>query len=99
MSSIDEYIDWSKLWFSEELKSTEDVEEEYQETWAQFLNDEEVSLDASECSYDKNTQLLIFVFSETGGQNESDTVGWSRDYHVAFHEYDLCFHSVEYQQG
>ncbi len=50
----------------------------------------------SECQVNGNH--LMFFFGEQGGQNESDTQGWSRDYTFTIDK-DFFIINVEYSQG
>ena len=99
MSIFNKYINWQKMWNEEHLLKTEYIKEEYHEVWDQFVKDNNVELIDSECSYDQHSHSLIFFFSETGGRNESDNVGWSRDYYLSFDVNDFDLNGIEYQQG
>jgi hypothetical protein len=80
MESINEYINWGMIWSEKvELKcQLEYLQPLHLDNAKAFLNDKKVELDSSECEIQDDE--LLFQFSETGGQNESDTQGWFRCY-------------------
>lgn len=91
--NINKYIKWDEIW-TEEVDVQNAIgylnyedENEYKiiKILEDFLKDKDVELNFDECyfEYDSdedNDGRLFFFFSETGGQNESDTQGWSREY-------------------
>ncbi len=81
MNSIAKDIDWAAIWHDEvKIKSQIEVSDESDiEVLKNFVNDDKVELDFSECEF-QGGDYLLFQFSETGGQNESDTQGWYRLY-------------------
>lgn len=98
--NIDKYIDWESIW-NDNIILTDILEycenENYKKIIEQFLDDTEVDLLLSECEL-LNDNKLFFSFGESGGQNESDTQGWSRNYDFIFDkDFDLI--SVDYEQG
>ena len=103
--NIDKYINWGDIWENEVcLKTAIDVFEdgevynEIVETIKQFQKDENVIILNDECSYDSDNGQLVFFFGETGGQNESDNQGWSREYIFIVDE-DFMVIDTEYRQG
>ena len=97
----DKYIKWEEIW-DEEIGAPEVEEDsEYFEMLEQFNNElkdnDGLELMISECSQLENGNLLFF-FGESGGANESDTQGWSRDFTLEFED-DYTFVSIEYSQG
>lgn len=62
----------------------------------QFKEDKDVELMYQECTI--NEDKLIFFFGETGGQNESDNQGWSRDYTFIV-DANFLIIDAEYSQG
>jgi hypothetical protein len=102
---LDKYINWGDIWENEVcLKTAIDVLEdgedynEIVETIKQFQKDENVIILNDECSYDSDNGQLVFFFGETGGQNESDNQGWSREYIFIVDE-DFMVIDTEYRQG
>ena len=95
--NIDKYIDWVKIWDNE---INLDLEGEYchclSDLIKQFQSDTKAILNYEECSILADD--LCFVFSEQGGQNESDTQGWSRDYFFTVNS-DFQLISAKYEQG
>ena len=98
--NIDKYINWHEL-YDEEIDLSITVEyvknRKHKELINDFLLERNMDLMHDECSTN-NKGDLIFFFGETGGQNESDTQGWSRDYCIVFNK-NLDFKSIEYSQG
>lgn len=98
--NIDKYINWNELWDEEiDLSIAKDWCKEDSEPArliSSFLEETEMELLQSECQI--NNGNFVFFFSESGGQNESDTQGWSRDYTFTFDE-EFNFIDVEYSQG
>lgn len=102
MNVIHEYIDWESIW-NNGIKI-----EEYEEDWVNeeqwklirgFISDDKVDMNISECEV-QGDHYLMFVFSETGGQNESDTQGWSREYWFRVKaDTDLMIIGCGYEQG
>ena len=98
MEWISEYIKWDKIWESEvDLSIPEGYEFKCYMVVNQFLQDGGLELLESECGITENQQLL-FCWSERGGQNESDTQGWSREYYFVV-DSDFFVVSAEYEQG
>jgi hypothetical protein len=97
--NIDKYIDWQSIWYNEIilLDILGYCNDKYKEVINQFLKDDNVDLLLSECQLLENDELF-FSFEESGGQNESDTQGWSRNYDFVFDK-DFYLISVEYSQG
>ena len=100
MNSIAKYIDWAKIW-SEEVQIKNQIEYASKsniENLKNFVNDDKVELDFSECEIQDDD--LLFQFSETGGQNESDTQGWYRSYWFKVNpEEDFLINDSGYEQG
>jgi hypothetical protein len=102
--NIDKYINWGDIWENEVCLKTaiDDFGErdgDHTETIdviKQFIKDTKVELIREECYLDDN--YLYFFFSETGGQNESDTQGWSRDYQFVVDK-DFLIINANYEQG
>ena len=95
--NIDKYIDWLKIWIDEVyLDSLEEEKIEDYKIVKAFALDKKVEINLGECFTDGDG--LHFMFSETGGQNESDTQGWSRDYSFTVNE-DFEIIRAEYGQG
>ena len=93
------YIKWGELWSEEVcLETAKDYlkNESYLRLLNNFLIDENITLNVDECVL--NNKKLYFIFSETGGQNESDTQGWSRDY-VFVVSYDYNILEIYYEKG
>ena len=100
--SFDKYIKWDEFW-EEEVDLTIDdfISDKAKEVLSQFKKDDSVSMIIEECNMqilDGDTWEFIFQFSETGGQNESDTQGWSRDYYITIGE-DYLLKDADYDQG
>lgn len=110
---IDKYIKWDEIWCEEVciqtsidcLNEDDKTENEIIGVIKQFQNDNDVTLDFNECVLNTTSNLynndgftLTFFFSETGGQNESDTQGWSRDYVFIVNE-DFMIIDAQYTQG
>lgn len=96
--SIDKYINWGEIWEKEVcLETAKDVlPQNLVVLIKRFQQEEEMELLLDECT--KTTSGLTFFFGETGGQNESDTQGWSRDYVFTVGN-DFLIIDVEYSQG
>ena len=100
MNNINKYIDWSSIWNNEVnlLEELEYLTGNSLYILKSFIDDKDVELDPSECEI--SGKYLIFTFSESGGQNESDTQGWSREYWFTVDpDSDFEIKSSEYQQG
>lgn len=100
MDAISQYVDWEGLWTEVSLiGGLNPLDEEQLTVLDKFLKEKDlVTLDASECGIfdDKVT----FVFSEQGGENESDLVGWSREYwFTVVPEEDFMIIDCGYEQG
>lgn len=91
--NINKYIKWDEIWAEQvdvqnamEYLDYEDENEcKIITILSDFLKDKNVELNFDECCFEydsdkDNDGRLFFVFSEDGGQNESDTQGWSREY-------------------
>jgi hypothetical protein len=102
---ISKYINWAEIWGKEICLQTsidcldkdDETEIEIINVIKQFMNDKNVTLEFDEC-FLKEDGKLIFIFSETGGQNESDTQVWSREYCFIVNESILII-DAEYRQG
>lgn len=101
--NIDKYINWSEIWDQEicletSIECLEDNSVNFTtiQIIQQFQNDDSVEFDVDECY--THEDKLIFMFSETGGQNESDTQGWSREYTFIV-DSDFMVIDADYQQG
>lgn len=102
--NINKYINWNEIWIEEvcidkELNILEDIYNVNPiliNTIKQFIEDKDVQLLFDECYMDDDK--LIFCFGETGGQNESDNQGWSRDYTFIV-DPDFMIINAEYSQG
>ncbi|PTX43424.1 hypothetical protein C8P64_1951 [Christiangramia gaetbulicola] len=95
--NINKYINWGELWEEEIcLETAKDYNPSLIEKIERFQNDKEVELIFDECHIDDD-RIYIF-FGETGGENESDTHGWSRDYSFVFDK-DFMLLSLNYTQG
>jgi hypothetical protein len=85
--SINKYINWSELWQEEfclqtsidNLDEDNDTDKEIIGVINQFIADKQVELDKENC-FLRNDGSIAFFFSEQGGQNESETQGWNREY-------------------
>ena len=99
MLNINKYINFEAIW-NEEIDLTGDFDEKYSKLLNNFLfeiDNNSLELLVTECDLQDNGNLLFF-WSESGGQNESDNQGWSRDYTLVFNdEFDLI--DIEYSQG
>jgi hypothetical protein len=99
---IDKYIKWDEIWINEvDLSEDGLLSDEAKEALKQLKGDSAVSMVIEECNLqilDGDEQELIFQFSETGGRNESDTQGWSRDYWITLDE-NYLLKNVDYEQG
>ena len=97
----DKYIKWEDIWDEEIGVPEVEEDSEHFEMLEQFNNElkdnDGLELMVDECSQLENGNLY-FVFGESGGQNESDTQGWSRDFTLEFED-DYTFVSIEYSQG
>ena len=101
--NIDKYIDFGEIWEQEICLDTsiECLDDNIMnfttiQIIQQFQNDDSVEFDFDECY--THEDKLIFMFSETGGQNESDTQGWSREYTFIV-DSDFMVIDADYQQG
>ncbi len=100
--NIDKYINWNEIWNEEVCLETsidcleDDNHHKVIEVIKQFQDDHDLELLPNEC-YIKNDKLFFF-FGETGGQNESDTQGWSRDYCFVVDD-EFLIMDASYQQG
>lgn len=97
---IDKYIQWDELYYEEcDLSVIVDYvkNKKNKELIRRFLLEQNMQLMRDECSTNKKGDFTFF-FGETGGQNESDTQGWSRDYEIVFNK-NFDFKSIEYSQG
>ena len=91
------YIDFIKLW--DENKTAMYCTEYDTDTLKRFKMDDDVELMPEECEVNLEKNEVYIFFGETGGQNESDTQGWSRDYTITLDATDLLFKNIEYSQG
>ena len=94
---INQYIKWGDIWEGEveiDLSLIDDVK--VKNIIKQYIIDKDVTLDYDECFIDGPN--LVFCFSESGGQNESDTQGWSRDYQITVDK-DFIIIDAIYEQG
>lgn len=104
--NINKYIKFDEIWTDEvcinEAIGYLDPEDENEakiiSVISDFLQDKSVELDLDECYLDTDDNLLHFFFGEQGGQNESDTEGWSRDYSFIVDE-DFLIVGASYSQG
>lgn len=99
--NVNKYIQWYKIWNEEvDLQlSTDILDENRTETISiiqHFLNEENMSLLAGECEL--TSEGMLFVFGESGGQNESDCQGWSRNYTFTV-DFDFMIINAKYEQG
>jgi len=94
------YIKWNEIW-QNEIDLTIAIDycpKKFKTLLKSFIEDKDnLELMVDECSILKDGRLFFF-FGETGGQNESDTQGWSRDYSVIF-DSEYLFKSIHYSQG
>ena len=102
--NINKYINWAEIWDEEVCLQTsvdclEDNPNDVDRIFVieQFQLDKDVELNTEEC-FLREDGAMVFFFSETGGQNESDTQGWSRDYSFVVNE-DFLIFDAEYSQG
>ncbi len=102
MNILNKFINWNYL-YHQELRYSVDssVFDEYNdakliELIEQFNAETELELIKDEC-YIQDNKIVIF-FGETGGQNESDPDGWSRDYSLVFNG-DGELEEINYMQG
>jgi len=94
--SISKYVNWIGIWSDEVSLDDSQLLSLAKENLEMFKQDTEVELLNSECDIIESGYLIYF--SESGGQNESDTQGWSRDY--CFHiDFDFTLQDVTYEQG
>lgn len=99
---INKYIKWPEIWDDIDLEDSMDLMEDANlqdsiKTIRSFIKDQNVEMMADEC-YMRDDKLFFF-FGETGGQNESDNAGWSRNYSFVVDADDLTIMSAEYEQG
>lgn len=103
--SIDRYVKWGEIWSDEvclqtssdcleDSDSDEDIETF--KTIEQFKQDKDVELDIEVCCFIDSE--MFFFFSESGGQNESDTQGWSRNYYFTVNS-DFLITYAHYEQS
>ncbi len=75
---IDEYVDWKRLWNDgvdkEDLYLSLIDLHQVPESLIEYLK-KSPSLIESDCRVDKESDEVVLHFGESGGQNESDTVG------------------------
>ena len=96
--NIDKYIKWDEIWNNEIFLDVDiDEQPEFEKIINQFQKDDRVSIDTNECCIYNNKEF-VFVFSERGGQSESDTQGWSREYYFTF-DSDYLLIGAKYEQG
>jgi len=97
--SVSKYVNWSELWSEEvclEGNCLNELLNDAKENVKMFQQDTNVELVDNECDIVESGYLIYF--GETGGQNESDNQGWSRDY--CFHlDFDFTIQDVTYEQG
>tara|TARA_R110000744_G_scaffold317269_1_gene423909 strand:- start:1574 stop:1870 length:297 start_codon:yes stop_codon:yes gene_type:complete len=97
--SVSKYVDWMELWFEEvclDNSCLDELRSKAKENLEMFKQDTDVELVNDECDIVESGYLIYF--GETGGQNESDNQGWSRDY--CFHlDFDFIIQDVTYEQG
>jgi hypothetical protein len=99
---LSKYIMWDDIWENEVCLETsiDNLEDDNHLTTIEvirnFINDNDVELLRDECYllYGR----LYFFFSETGGQTEGDTQGWSRDYSFVVDE-NFSIINANYEQG
>lgn len=96
--SIDKYINWEEIWDNEVCLDipTDNLPPKQINLIDRFREETDLELLFQECSYDGD--LLHIYWGESGGQNESDTQGWSRDYLFILDE-DFIILDVIYSQG
>lgn len=100
MNNISKYLDWLSIWTNEVEPNNQIqiIEGSDLENLENFIKDDRVELDFSECEIQEND--LVFSFSETGGQNESDTQGWYITYWFKVNpEEDFIINDSGYEQG
>jgi len=100
---INNYIKWDEIWDKEICLQTsidcledDEINTKIIGIIQQFMDDNEVGLISSECEMYSNK--LLFFFGESGGENESDTQGWSRDYTFIVNA-DFMIIEAYYSQG
>ena len=97
--SVSKYVNWMELWNEEVCLDESCLDESLikaKENLEMFKQDIDVELMNYECDIVESGYLIYF--GETGGQNESDNQGWSRDY--CFHlNFDFTIQDVTYEQG
>jgi len=92
MINIDKYINFSAIWYEEIYLENDDSE-----MVKTFLSEDNLEFIIGDCQLRDNGDML-FVFGESGGQNESDNQGWSRGYELLFNSnFELI--NIEYFQG
>ena len=93
------YIKWDDLWEDNchIYVDERDKDDEYYLLLKNFEDDDEIELMEEECILSENGDLLFF-FSASAGQNESDTQGYNWDYTLIFNS-EYQFKSIEYSQG
>jgi hypothetical protein len=94
--SINKYINWAEIW-DKEVDLTTCENPEIIDIIKSFSQEKEMELMRDEC-YITAMGNIIFFFGESGGQNESDTQGWSRDYTFTL-DPDFMIIDAEYSQG
>ncbi len=97
--NIIKYIQWLDIWNDEIcFETSKDNCDEKTKWLIERFQDESDDMDLimEECQALNNN--LIFRFAESGGQNESDTQGWSRDYAFTV-DSDFLIIKAEYSQG
>ncbi len=99
---INRYIKWEEIWDDVDLEDSMDLMEDANlqdslKTIRCFINENSAEMIVDEC-YMRDDKLFFF-FGETGGQNESDPQGWSRNYTFVVDADDLTVMSAEYEQG
>lgn len=99
MYRISKFVNWSELWEELEASVDESLFDEDSEIISkilQFTNDKNVEILHDECFIEDG--VIHIFFSESGGQNESDNQGWSRDYCLIFNlDFELI--DITYEQG
>jgi len=92
------YLDYEKLWNENGKDIIESVDED-NILLDQFRGDRDVEFMPDECEFNIEKKEVYMFFGEQGGQNESDTQGWSRDYTIILDAENLLFKDIEYTQG
>lgn len=99
---INKYIDWSALWEHEvDLTINDFLNKEQKLILFNFRNDSDVMLNREECSIEINSLDNLqynICFSDSGGQNESDNQGWSREYYITLDD-GFILKDITYTQG